>query len=110
MKDYLKNSFNKSINERKEYYLYDIPVYMLQKMPKHIDINDVLEEIKEVIPYDFYSTLEGIYIGDFPDLKDRDIQAMLKDGAIYLSTFKEFPDVTEEVIVKHILHEIAHIL
>ena len=42
------------------------------------------------------SDLEGIYVGEFPELKDRKIQAMFKDGAIYLSSFKEFPEVTSD--------------
>ena len=110
MKNYLKNSFIKSMNERKEYYLFDIPVYMLNYLPDHIDINYVLDELKETVPYEFFNTLEGIYIGEFPELKDRDIQAMLKDGVIYLSSFKDFPEVTEEIIIKDIIHEVAHLV
>jgi len=110
MEKYLKNSFIKSMNERKEYYLYDIPVYILNSLPEHIDINYILDDIKEIIPYEFFSSLEGIYIGDFPELKDRDIQAMLKDGAIYLSSFSNFPEVTEDVILKDLIHEIAHMV
>jgi len=110
MKKYLKNSFIRSMNERKEYYLFDIPVYMLNYLPDHIDVNYVLDELKELLPYEFFNTLEGIYIGEFPDLKDRDIQAMLKDSVIYLSSFKDFPEVTEEIIIKDIVHEIAHLV
>ena len=110
MKEYLKESFNKNLKERKEYYLYDIPVYILKSLPEHININNVLEEIRDIIPYELLSGLEGIYVGEFPELKDRKIQAMLKDGAIYLSSFKDHPEVTEEIIIKNIIHELAHML
>ena len=110
MEKYLKNSFIKSMNERKEYYLYDIPVYILNSMPDHIDIDHVLDEIKETVPYEFLSALEGIYVGEFPELKERDIQAMLKDDAIYLSSFKDYPEVTEEIVLKDIIHEVAHLV
>ena len=110
MKDYLNNSFKKSLKERKEYYLYDIPIHLLNKFPEHININNIVEEIKEVIPYEIISDLEGIYIGEFPELKDRKIQAMVKDGAIYLSSYKEFPEVTEETIISDLVHEMAHLL
>jgi hypothetical protein len=110
MEKYLKNSFIKSMNERKEYYLYDIPVYILNSMPDHIDIDYVLDEIKETVPYEFLSALEGIYVGEFPELKERDIQAMLKDDAIYLSSFKDYPEVTEEIVLKDIIHEVAHLV
>ena len=110
MKKYIVHSVKKSLKERKEYFLYNIPVYILKHLPEHIDINNILRELKDIIPYEFISDLEGIYIGEFPELKDRKIQAMLKDGVIYLSSFKEFPDVTEEIIVKDIIHELAHLL
>lgn len=110
MKDYLKNSFERSLKERKEYYLYDVPVYILNPLPPHIDFNEVLEDLKSLVPYVFLEGLEGIYVGEFPELKDRDIQAMLKDSAIYLSSFKDLPGITNEIIVKDIVHELAHLL
>jgi hypothetical protein len=110
MKKYLTHSVKKSLKERKEYYLYDIPVYIINSFPDHIDINNILDELKETIPHELFAGLEGIYIGDFPELKNRHIQAMMKDGAIYLSSFQEFPAITEDVIVKDIVHELAHLL
>ena len=110
MKEYITHSVKKSLKERKEYYLYDIPVYILKPLPEHIDINNVLEKLKDTIPYDFLIGLEGIYVGEFPELKDRKIQAMFKDGAIYLSSFEDYPEVTEETIVNNIVHELAHML
>ena len=110
MKEYITHSVNKALKERKEYYLFDIPVYILQSLPKHINIENILNDLKEIVPYEFMSSLEGIYIGEFPELKDRNIQAVLRDGAIYLSSFKEFPNVTEEIILKDIIHEIAHLI
>ena len=110
MKKYLTHSVKKSLKERKEYYLYDVPVFILNPLPEHININNVLEDIKNLIPYEFLSDLEGIYIGEFPELKDRKIQAMLKDSAIYLSSFEDHPEVTEENIIGDIVHELAHLL
>jgi len=110
MKKYLEHSVKKSLKERKEYLLYDVSVYMINFFPDHINVNNVLEDLKELIPYEVLYGLEGIYIGEFPELIERDIQAMLKDGAIYLSSYKEHPEVTEEIIVKDIVHELAHLV
>jgi len=111
MKEYLKDSFNKNLKERKEYYLYNnIPVYILKSFPEHINIKNIIGDVEDLIPYRFISDLEGIYVGEFPELKSRKIQAMLKDDAIYLSSFKDHPEVTEEIIVNNIIHELAHML
>lgn len=110
MKEYLTNSIERSLKERKEYYLYDIPIYILKPLPEHIDVNDVIETLKETVPYRYLSNLEGIYVGEFPELKDRKIQAMFRDDVIYLSSFENHPEVEEETILNNIIHEIAHSL
>jgi len=90
MKEYITHSVKKSLRERKEYFLYDIPVSILNPLPEHINIEDILNRIKDLVPYEICSDLEGIYIGEFSELKDRKIQAMFKEGAIYLSSFLKF--------------------
>ena len=108
MKDYLNTSFQQSLRERKEYYLYDIPMYIINKFPDNIDVPYLIDDLKDIIPFEFIDGIEGIYVGEFPDFKERDIQAVLKDNAIYLSNFADQEDVDEEKIIKSIVHEIAH--
>jgi hypothetical protein len=108
MKKYVLESYNRYIESRKEYYLNRVPVYIINPLPSDIDLEHVLEEIASSVPNSFIDLIEGIYIGQFPELKNREIQAMLKDGAIYLSNFEDEVDVTEDVIIDDIIHEIAH--
>jgi hypothetical protein len=54
--------------------------------------------------------LDVIYVGEFLELDQRQISAMFLDGAIYISAFNDFPEITEEIIVKDVVHEIAHML
>jgi hypothetical protein len=54
--------------------------------------------------------LDVIYVGEFKEFEERQISAMFLDGAIYISSYSDLPEVTEEVIVKDIIHEIAHML
>ena len=108
MRDYLNTSFQQSLKERKEYYLYDIPMYIINKFPDSIDVPYLIDELRDLIPFEFMEGIEGIYVGQFPDFEERDIQAVLKDNAIYLSNFPDQENVDEEKIIKHIVHEIAH--
>jgi len=110
MKDYLQSSFKKSMKERKEYYLYDIPVYILNPLPDHISMSEILDDLRDLIPHEYFSGLEGIYVGEFPEMKERDIHAMFKEGAIYVSSFKDHPEIDEDLIVGNIVHELAHML
>jgi hypothetical protein len=108
MKKYILESYNRYIENRKEYYLNSVPVFVINPLPSDIDLEYVLEEIASSVPNSFIDLVDGIYIGQFPELKNREIQAMLKDGAIYLSNFEDEDEVTESVIIDDIIHEIAH--
>lgn len=108
MKKYILESYNRYIENRKEYYLNSVPVFVINPLPSDIDLEYVLEEIASSVPNSFIDLVDGIYIGQFPELKNREIQAMLKDGAIYLSNFEDEDEVTENVIIDDIIHEIAH--
>ena len=55
-----------------------------------------------------FEGIDGIYVGEFEELKNRNIQALFKDGAIYLSSFKDLEGVSEEWIARDITHELAH--
>ena len=51
MKEYVKNSFKKSMKERKEYYLYDIPVYILNPLPDHLNMDHILDDLRELVKF-----------------------------------------------------------
>jgi len=110
MKEYIKMSATKALNKRTEFSLLSgqIPIYILNKLPSQIDFNNIIKVLEQNIPAAFINMIEGIYVGEFDELKNRAIQAMYKDGVIYLSSFKEMPDVVDEIIIKDICHELGH--
>ena len=110
MKEYIKTSANEALKNRNELYLLSgsIPVYILNKLPTQIDFNNVIKILEKYIPTSILTMIEGIYVGEFKELKDRNIQAMFKDGVIYLSSFKNNPNVSEKAITKDICHELGH--
>ena len=84
-----------------------INVYNSKDLPENIDIDAVLEDVEERIPSFMLSNIESIYIGDFDSLKDREMNAVYADGAIYIASAELFDD---EDLVDDIIHEIAHSL
>ena len=109
MIDYIKES-NKKAQNRNEYMLFNVPVYVINKFPNNIEINNILNTVKDIINKNYLDGLEAIYIGDFKDLNRRDIQSMLKDGAIWISSNNIKNVITEPLVVENIIHEIAHLL
>ena len=108
MKEYIKFSANKS---RKEYLVFNkTPLFILKKLPSHINVERVIKSLEEHVPKFMFDLIDGIYVGEFEELKDRNIQALFKDGAIYLSSFSDNPDIPEKWITRDIVHELAHAL
>jgi hypothetical protein len=109
MIDYIKES-NKKAQDRNEYMLFNVPVYVINKFPSNIKINNILDSVKDIINKKYLDRLDAIYIGDFKDLNKRDIQSMLKDDAIWISSNNIKNVITEPLVVENIIHEIAHLL
>jgi len=106
MHNFLKES-NKKGRSNHFMWMERINVYNSKDLPDNIDIDSVLEDVEERIPSFMLSNIESIYIGDFDSLKDREMNAMYADGAIYIASAEIFDD---EDLVDDIIHEIAHSL
>lgn len=108
MKDYIKRTYN---TDRKEYYLFNqIPVFILNELPSNISVEQIINILEEYIPSFLFKGLDGVYIGDFQELNDRNVQALFKDDAIYLSSFRDGNEISEELLAREVTHELAHSL
>lgn len=65
---------------------------------------DIVDAIEETLPFAFLRNVEMIYIGDFPELTDRN--AVYLDGAIYITN----REPTIDDFLENIVHEVAHSL
>jgi len=104
MKEHLKQ-LNKQSKLQHFLWLGRINIYNSGKLPDNVDIDEILNTIEKKVPSFFLSNIESIYIGDFDSLKDRSMDAMYEDGAIYVRPQSVF---SEEDLVDDIIHEIAH--
>ena len=67
-----------------------------------IDHKVVFEKIDQLLPDHVLNLVDIVYIGDFAEFKDREIDAMYSDGAIYVSN----NNGDENALIKDIIHEI----
>jgi len=83
-------------------------IYVWEKDPvfEEVDIDKGLAIIVSKIPKSYFANVEGIYIGQFPELNKRNLNALFQDNAIYVSNNL----MDTEDLVKNIVHEIAHSL
>tara|TARA_R110000824_G_scaffold47486_2_gene135190 strand:- start:3290 stop:3988 length:699 start_codon:yes stop_codon:yes gene_type:complete len=93
--------------DRKEYSLNgNIQIYIKDPLDQNINLPDVMKKLESTIPAHLISEIDSIFVGVFEDFEDRDINAMYKDGAIYVSNDQDdSADMLDDIV-----HEIAHSL
>ena len=103
LKEYIKKSHSKATKKQKHYTMSNnTDVFIKDSLPEGFDLNYVLKKVEASIPSYLMHNVDTIYVGEFEELNNREIQAMYKDSAIYLSSFKNSNiPVSEEVIVRH---------
>jgi hypothetical protein len=89
---------------RDVYKVSGIDVYIKDRLPDNINPEFVFKYINTRIPFHLTTGIDIIYIGLFPEMIDREINAYYEDGAIYITN-----DQDEEMdMIDDLIHEIAH--
>jgi len=107
VKKELLQHLNESSKLQHFMWMNRINVYNASALPDSIDLDNVLDSIESQVPSFFLSNVESIYIGDFDTLRERDLDALYEDGAIYVRAESVF---SEEDLVDDLVHEISHSL
>lgn len=79
-------------------------VYVKEPVPEQIDIEYCFSYILEKMPKIFFRNIAKVFVGQFPFLKNREVDAIYKDGTIYITNNQE----TNESMIADIIHELAH--
>ena len=104
MKEYIKTSSKRALSEHRERRLHGKNVFISEELPADIDIDYVLKNVEETIPLHLMHLVDTIYVGSFPFLKERDINALYDEGAVYITNEQD----DEDDMIDDIVHEIAH--
>jgi len=86
------------------YSVSGIDVYIKDRLPDNIDPDFIFNYISTRIPFHLARNLDIIYVGKFPEMKEREINAYYEDGAIYVTNDQE----DEMDMIDDIVHELAH--
>jgi len=81
-----------------------IVVYQQNPLPESIEIEVVLRKIEEKIPQFMFDDIDSIFIGQFDFLKEKEVDAVYENGAIYLTNEQD----DDDDFFSDIVHELAH--
>ena len=103
--EYIQQSLLDAEKSRKEYQLFDdIFVYVKDQLPDHINLKNVLMSVERIIPYHLSKEVDGIYVGQFKDWGEREVNSMFKDASIFVTNQQD----DDEDMIDDIVHEFAH--
>ena len=95
---------NSKKNKKHFYMSPNTDVYIKDFIKTEINIENVLKFVEQRIPDKFLYYIDSIIIGQFDELDAREVNAMYKDGTIYLTNEQD----NEKDIIDDIIHEIGH--
>ena len=98
--DYMKSSSA----EKTEYNFLGTPVFIKDPLPEYVLIEDVFAKIQKLIPSFLFYSIDIIYVGEFEAFKQKHVNALFLDGALYVTNQQDnVGDMVDDII-----HELAH--
>jgi hypothetical protein len=95
----------KDISPVGEYYLHNnVLVLIKDPLPEEINIQYILEYVEKKVPFHLVYEVDSIYIGQFDEFEERQINSFYRDGAIFVTNYQS----SKEDLIDDIVHEIAH--
>ena len=101
---WIKESSEKGKRLKDMYSVSGIDVFIKDRLPEEIDAEFVFNYVSSRLPAHLIDGVDIIYIGEFPKMKQRGINAYYEDGAIYVSNEQD----DDRDMIDDIIHEIAH--
>ena len=102
---YIKNSNERNHkNPLGHVYVSGIKLYIKDPLPEHINFKESILFVIQKIPTNFYKNVHTISIGNFNFLRKREVDAIYREGTIYLSNAQD----NNYDIMSDLIHEIAH--
>jgi len=102
---YIRESSKKAKKALKEYTLFDeIMVVIKDAVGEDINLDFIFKTVNKRIPQHLAREIDIVYIGQFPQLKARNVESAYLNGAIFLSNLI----VDDDTFIKSIIHELAH--
>ena len=102
--NWIQESYARSKKLRNHYKLHAIDIFIKDRLPDEIDPDAVFGAIAKHIPQHLLSGIDIIYVGQFDVFKEKQINAIYEDGAIYVTNKQD----SDGDFIDDIIHEIAH--
>jgi hypothetical protein len=101
---WIHESIKRSKKMRDHFSLNGVSVIVKDALPQEVNLEFVLNYIAARVPFFLTQNIEIIYVGKFPEMEEREINAFYENDAIYVTNEQE----EEMDMIEDIIHEISH--
>lgn len=101
---WIKESMKRSRRMKDHFNLNGVSVIIKDALPQEVNLEFVLNYISARVPFYLTQNIEIIYVGKFPEMEEREINAFYENDAIYVTNEQE----EEMDMIEDIIHEISH--
>ena len=102
----IADSLSRHKEQRREYTLFGKFFYLKEPFLGNIDVHGVIETLETSMPSHLFDEIDEVLVGDFDFLHERSLEAMYKDGAIYVTNQIQ----SAKDLIENIVHEASHSL
>ena len=105
LEGFIRESADKSLRSQKHFKIFGlIDFFIKDPLPDNIDILNVIKNVEEKIPFQITSEVDAFYVGRFKEFEERQVNAMYRDGAIFVSNDQD----DDADMIDDLIHELAH--
>ena len=102
--NWIQESVKRSNKLKDHYKMQEIDIFIKDQLPNHIDPDLVFSTFSKLIPSHLLTGVDIIYVGEFDVFKEKKVNAVFQDGAIYVSNEQD----SNQDMIDDIIHELAH--
>ena len=101
---WIEESVKRSKRLKDQFVVNKIQVFIKDMLPPGVSPEFVFDYISSRVPQFLTKDIDVIYVGQFPEMKERDINAYFDNDAIYVTNQQD----DEMDMIEDIIHEISH--
>ena len=101
---WIQESVRRAKRLKDQYQMNGVTVFIKDSLPEEVDPDFVFNYVGSRIPLYLTTNVEMIYVGQFPEMKERDINAFYENDAIYITNEQD----DEMDMIEDIVHEVSH--
>ena len=103
---WIRESARKGKRMKDQFSMGNVEIFIKDPLPEEVDPSFVFDYISSRVPFYLMTGIDIVYVGKFPEMEEKQINAYFENDAIYVTNEQD----DEMDMIEDIIHEISHSL